>query len=246
MNRFVQFVVVLILSSSIMALLIVVSTNQTTRKTKARQLVKDEQNVQRVMKEVSGKIRRVNMIVEWQKVHGDKNITETALLWRIQIHDEKGQLRPFYQRFVIQGDNVHLDALYINLQELKDNPKIAFLQGSTLCLFNHLYGEGEKPDDTNRIVPVGSVPLGYRSRFSGPSLFENILWQRLWTFYNSPVLAKKNGVTFTEVPPISRLVKTGALYEVCLGKNLGLEIIEHHDPSTVAAMLKDAAVEKKH
>lgn len=245
MNRFVQFVVLLLLSSSIMTLLIVVSTNHTTRKTKAVQMVKDRDTVQRVMKEASRRLCRADMIVQWQKVNGDQDVLETALLWRTFVPDEKGQLHPSFQRFVIKGDRVHLDALFIHLAGIeKDDADLAFLKGATLCLFDHLYGEGEKPDITNRVVAIGDVPLSYRSRAAGPSLYENILWQRLWGMYLHATDSKTKEVVFTETPAVTHQVKTGAVYEVWLGKDLGLDIIERQNVPEVKAFLKEAADKK--
>ena len=67
------------------------------------------------------------------------------------------------------------------------------LRGTSLCLFQRLFGEEQRPKDGVPLDPEGQLPHVYGGDTT-PSPLHRDLWRRFWDYANDPELARKKGV----------------------------------------------------
>ena len=67
------------------------------------------------------------------------------------------------------------------------------LRGTSICLFNRIFGESQKPSDGQRIDSAGEQPLIYAGD-STPNPLHREIWERFWDYANDTELANEIGV----------------------------------------------------
>ena len=126
------------------------------------------------------------------------------------------------RELTVDGTRVYLEALVIKFDDdyVEEGD---FLRGSSVCLFQRVFGEAQSPADGVAIEPSGTLPAVYGGD-ELPAPFYRELWQRFWEYAEDPDAAAALGVRAIhgEAPFIES--KPGKSYRVELRASGGLSI----------------------
>lgn len=122
----------------------------------------------------------------------------------------------------VEGTRVYVEALVIKFDD--DFVEAGdFLRGSSICLFQRVFGERQSPDQGPSIERRSGVPTVYAADHN-PDPFYDQLWDHFWTYAGDPKAAQIKGVRALhgEAPFIE--AKPGRSYRVVLRASGGLSI----------------------
>jgi hypothetical protein len=136
--------------------------------------------------------------------------------------DAEGQPIGEPREVVVEGAKVYVESLVIRFEDGYVEGGDA-LRGTSLCLFQRLFGEEQKPKDGAPLDAEGQLPHVYGGDTT-PSPLHRDLWQRFWDYANDPELARTLGVRALqgEAPFIE--VRPGRTYRLELRSSGGLTI----------------------
>ena len=141
---------------------------------------------------------------------------------RFQELGGDGQPLGVGQECTLDGDLVYVDARVIKFDDafVERND---LLRGSTLLVFQRLFGEYQAPADGFRLDTVGQLPAAYSAE-QGLHAFHESLWKDFWNHALDPALARESGVRAMhgEAPYIK--LRAGRSYEVELRTSEGLTL----------------------
>lgn len=126
------------------------------------------------------------------------------------------------RELVVAGTRVYLEALVIKFDD--DYVEQGdFLRGSSVCLFQRIFGEEQSPKDGVTIEASGTLPAVYGGD-ELPAPFYRELWKRFWDYAEDPEAAASLGVRAIhgEAPFIESV--PGRSYRVELRSSGGLSI----------------------
>jgi len=122
----------------------------------------------------------------------------------------------------LDGDVVYVDARVIKFDDafVERND---LLRGSTLLVFQRLFGEYQAPADGFRLDASGQLPAAYSAE-QGVQPFHESLWKDFWKHALDPAMAREGGVRAMhgEAPYIK--LAPGRSYEVELRTSEGLTL----------------------
>jgi hypothetical protein len=126
------------------------------------------------------------------------------------------------RELVVEGRFAYVEALVVKFEDDYVERGDA-LRGSSICLFQRIFGEGQKPSEGARLDPVGLRPRAYGGDELVDPQFED-LWRRFWDYANEPELARAKGVRAVhgEAPFIE--LRPGKSYRLELRASGGLSI----------------------
>ncbi len=156
--------------------------------------------------------------------------------FRFREVDAEGRTLGTPQRFEVEGDLAYFDARIIKFDDAFVEQR-DLLRGSSILLFQRVFGEYQAPAEGFPIDAVGARPAAYAAGAEGPAAFHEELWRDFWRYANEPEVARRSGVRAMhgEAPSI-RLAK-GRSYELELRTSGGLSI-------RVADSAEDGAAER--
>jgi len=126
------------------------------------------------------------------------------------------------RELVVEGRFAYVEALVVKFEDDYVERGDA-LRGTSVCLFQRIFGEGQKPADGARLDPVGLRPRAYGGDQLVDPEFED-LWRRFWDYANDPALARSKGVRAVhgEAPFIE--LRPGKSYRLELRASGGLTL----------------------
>lgn len=126
------------------------------------------------------------------------------------------------RELVVEGRFAYVEALVVKFEDDYVERGDA-LRGSSICLFQRIFGEGQKPSEGARLDPVGLRPRAYGGDELVDPQFED-LWRRFWDYANEPELARAKGVRAVhgEAPFIE--LRPGKSYRLELRASGGLSL----------------------
>lgn len=126
------------------------------------------------------------------------------------------------RELVVEGRFAYVEALVVKFEDDYVERGDA-LRGSSVCLFQRIFGEGQKPADGARLDPVGLRPRAYGGDELVDPEFDD-LWRRFWDYANDPALARAKGVRALhgEAPFIE--LRPGKSYRLELRASGGLSL----------------------
>jgi len=136
--------------------------------------------------------------------------------------DAKGETLGPARELVVDGTRIYLEALVIKFDD--DYVEQGdFLRGSSVCLFQRIFGEEQSPTDGVAIEPTGTLPAVYGGD-ELPAPFYRELWNRFWEYAEDPDAAAALGVRAIhgEAPFVEG--RPGRSYRVELRASGGLSI----------------------
>jgi hypothetical protein len=152
-----------------------------------------------------------------------------TLIEFVELNDE-GQPIDTPRQFSIRGDVVFLDSWIVKFDDkyIQENE---LERGTSLVLFQRIFGEMQQPKEGYPLDPIGSAPRAY-ARGSKMSEFERQIWEDFWTIANNPDEAEKLGIRAAHGQAVSMKVQKGKSYRVQLRASDGLSIVPEVPAST--------------
>ena len=151
--------------------------------------------------------------------------------------DEIGQPR----KFRLEGDLVYVDYWVVKFDD-KYVEAADLERGTSICLFNRIFGEFQTPKDGVSLDEPGKRPGPY-ARGGVMSDLEKKIWNDFWNIANSPQQAAELGIRTLHGDAVSIKVIKGKTYRITVRSSGGPEIeVEEHDtaPAPNAASLPKA------
>lgn len=136
--------------------------------------------------------------------------------------DDQGQPVGPGEEVVVQGSRVYVESLVIKFGDGFVEGGDA-LRGTSVCLFQRLYGEDTPASAGHRLDSAGQRPHPYFDGDQAEPFYED-LWQRFWEYAHDPEAAEAKGVRALhgEAPWVE--ARPGARYKVELRSAGGLTI----------------------
>lgn len=246
MNRFVQFIFVMLFSGILMAMLIVYTFSQRSERHKKMELAQAQERVRGALDQIQRQSRRGDLAVEWQRISSDGRIIETSLLW--QPHNVNKDLALPIQHFLIPGDQVNIDGVAFRFTG-DFSPDVAYLKGRTICVLNSIFGQDQKAAGRAHLSPPHVAPTTLLVDPQHPTLLEKQLWQRIWDLYVDRDIKHLDagGLEIVEIPAATHQLERGKLYHVWIGRNvgngsnLGIDIDEDKDRDSTELLRRAVA-----
>jgi hypothetical protein len=120
----------------------------------------------------------------------------------------------------LRGTRVYVEALVIRFDDTYVEQGDA-LRGTSVCLFERLFGDKQEPAQGTPIDKSGQMPRAYGDE-EGPDPFFQDLWRHFWDYANDPRAAEKKGVRALQGEAPSVEARVGMRYRVELRASGGL------------------------
>lgn len=116
--------------------------------------------------------------------------------------------------FELEGDLVYLDCMVVKFDDTYI--EAADLErGTSICTFNRIFGEFQKPTDGFYLDEPGQRPGAY-SRGSVMSDFERKIWDDFWSIANDPPRAEELGIRAIHGDAVYIKVRKGTTYMITI------------------------------
>lgn len=150
---------------------------------------------------------------------------ETGIWTRVRFTElnQAGEAIGSPREIIVAGARVYVEALVIKFED--DYVEGGdFLRGSSVCLFQRLFGEAESPSEGTVLEAAGTLPAIYAGD-DLPDPFYRDLWARFWEYAADPEAAKQAGVRAVhgEAPFIEAI--PGTKWRIELRSSGGLTIV---------------------
>jgi hypothetical protein len=133
--------------------------------------------------------------------------------------------------FEIEGDVIFVDYLVVTFED-RYVESADLERGTSICSFNRIFGEYQKPKDGYQLDKPGQFPSSY-ARGSVPTELEKKIWNDFWEIANDTKKATELGIrTIHGVAP-SIKVKKGKRYRVTVRAAAGPEIEVDENAATL-------------
>lgn len=175
--------------------------------------------------QLANRLLKVDHRVAKLEVLGQGQSPEGVVRTTVRFTELDAEGRPLGEprEVVVDGQKIYVESLVIRFEDGYVEGGDA-LRGTSLCLFQRLFGEEQKPKDGAPLDPEGQLPHVYGGDTT-PSPLHRDLWQRFWDYANDPELARTLGVRALqgEAPFIE--ARPGKTYRVELRSSGGLTIV---------------------
>lgn len=205
--------------------------------------------IQRQLEEVKAKNEELKQIV--QRLSVEKRVAEllvtdqqtvdgktTTTLLLVEVGKNGINLPP--KGFVIQGKEVHIDAMVIKFEQHfveEGDP----LRGHSIALFTRIFGDRETPAGAQMIDKTGEVPEIYRDADPRISQFEQELWKDFWKLFEDERYAKSKGVRIANGEGKWFPAQPDRLYTVTIEADGGLNVVSGPVPEIYQQAMKSQA-----
>jgi hypothetical protein len=125
-----------------------------------------------------------------------------------EMGDPVGQPR----RFELEGQMIYVDYLVVKFED-KYVEQADLERGTSICLFNRIFGEFQKPKDGFSLDEPGQRPGPYE-RGGVMSDLEQKIWNDFWTIANNPKQAAELGIRALHGDAVSIKVQKGKTYRI--------------------------------
>lgn len=142
--------------------------------------------------------------------------------------DEQGAQIDKPKRFKILGDMVYVEYWVVKFDD-KYVEEADIERSTSLCLFQRIFGEKQKPIDGFVLDEVGSRPVVY-GRGREPSDFESKIWDDFWNIANDPDKAREMGIRANHTDAPGHRVQAGKSYKLELRASGGLTFKPDENP----------------
>lgn len=124
--------------------------------------------------------------------------------------------------FELEGDLVYVDCMVVKFDD-KYIEAADLERGTSICTFNRIFGEFQKPHEGFYLDEPGERPGAY-SRGSVMSDFEKRIWDDFWNIANNPPKAAAMGIRALQGEAVSIKVQKGKTYRITIRASGGPEI----------------------
>jgi hypothetical protein len=159
------------------------------------------------------------------------------VITKIEFVDINDQGQPIGKpkTFDIKGDMIYVDYLTVNFED-KYIEKSAIDRGTSIALFQRIFGEHQEPAKGFQLDTVGTRPTAY-ARGTQMSDFEKKIWDDFWLIANDNNRAKELGIDAMQGKAVAIRAQSGKSYEIKLRSTGDITIrpIEPNAPSAAGA-----------
>ncbi len=136
--------------------------------------------------------------------------------------DDQGKPLEEPRVFSMKGDVVHIDAFLVHFsdQNIEEGDP---LRSTSLCLFERIFGEKQKPEEAFVLDPIGSQPAAYRGG-KEPSGLEREIWANFWEIANDPKKEGQMGIRAAGGEGLWHKLVPGKRYKISLRASAGLSV----------------------
>jgi len=199
--------------------------------TKISTLNKDIEKLRTRMALLKVDHRLARLTVVNQEKRGEKGDLYTTVEF-VELNDEGAPYTTDPARvFDIKGDLVYIDSWVVKFDDKYIEEK-DLDRGTSLCIFNRIYGEQQQPIEGFPLDRRGTRPTGY-ARGGQETEFERKIWDDFWNIANDPVKAKEMGIRAASGESPNMRVQKGKSYRVTLRASGGLSITPEEKAKTV-------------
>jgi len=124
--------------------------------------------------------------------------------------------------FELEGDLVYIDCMVVKFDD-KYIEAADLERGTSICTFNRIFGEFQKPNEGYCLDEPGQRPGAY-SRGSVMSDFEKKIWDDFWNIANDPSRADELGIRAAQGEAVSMKMQEGKTYRITIRASGGPEI----------------------
>ncbi|MGI8977956.1 MAG: hypothetical protein ACR2FY_01895 [Pirellulaceae bacterium] len=172
--------------------------------------------------------RLARLTVVNQEKRGDQGDLYTTVEF-VELNDEGAPYTSDPARvFEIKGDLVYIDSWVVKFEDKYIEEK-DLDRGTSLCIFNRIYGELQQPIEGFPLDRHGTRPTGY-ARGGQETEFERQIWDDFWNIANDPDKAKNMGIRTASGESPNMRVQKGKSYRVTLRSSGGLSITPEVTP----------------
>lgn len=172
--------------------------------------------------------RLARLSVVNQEKRGEKGDLYTTVDF-VELNDEGvPYTNDTTRRFEIKGDLIYIDSWVVKFEDKYIEEK-DLDRGTSLCIFNRIYGEQQQPIEGFPLDRRGTRPTGY-ARGGQETEFERKIWDDFWIIANDPVKAKEMGIRTASGEAPNMRVQKGKSYRVTLRSSGGLSIMPEDKP----------------
>jgi hypothetical protein len=146
----------------------------------------------------------------------DNKASHSNVLTRVEFTEVDDQGRPIgpAKQFDVVGDMVYVDYLHVTFND-KFIEEADLDRGTSLALFQRIFGEHQAPIEGFQLDTVGSRPTAY-ARGAQMSDFEKTIWTDFWLIANDPQKAAEMGINSAHGAAVAMRVQKGKTYELDL------------------------------
>lgn len=175
--------------------------------------------------------RLARLTVTGQEKRGEKGDLYTTVEF-VELNDEGVPYTNDPARvFEIKGDLVYIDSWVVKFEDKYIEEK-DLDRGTSLCIFNRIYGEQQQPIEGFPLDRRGTRPTGY-ARGGQETDFERKIWDDFWNIANDPAKAKEMGIRAASGESPNMRVQKDRSYRVTLRASGGLSITPEEKPKGV-------------
>ncbi len=149
----------------------------------------------------------------------------------VEVNDDG---RPIDQprQFRLEGDVVYVEAQVVSFED-KYVEQADPLRSTSICVFQRIFGERQKPMDGHSLDKEGARPKAYETG-GKISDFEKKIWYDFWTIANDKAKAAELGIRAAYRDAPSMKVQPGKKYQLNLRASGSLSISPGEDDDTPA------------
>jgi hypothetical protein len=148
---------------------------------------------------------------------GTKNqASHSNVLTRVEFTEVDEQGKPIgpAKQFEVVGDMVYVDYLHVTFED-QYIEQADLERGTSLALFQRIFGEHQAPIEGFQLDTVGALPKAY-THGAQMSDFEKKIWTDFWLIANDPQKAAEMGINSAQGTAVSMRVQKGKTYELDL------------------------------
>jgi len=167
---------------------------------------------------VDHRLARIRVLEQGRNPQNDRLWTTFEF---VEVNEED---RPVDQprRFTIDGDMVYIDSWVAKFDDeyvQTGDP----LRGTSICLFNRIFGEYCEPQAGFQLDQLGTRPHAY-ARGGPMSALEKNIWENFWEIANNPKTAQQLGIRAAHGQAVSTRLRLDKSYRVLLRSSGDLSI----------------------
>lgn len=169
---------------------------------------------------VDHRVARLEVLAQGSTADSPDRVRTTV---RFTELDDAGEPLTEPRDLTVEGKMVYVEALVIQFDDTyveQGDP----LRGTSLCLFQRLFGEQQTPREGPTLDTAGQQPPAYGGDTT-PAALHRELWQRFWDYANDPELARTLGVRALQGEAPFVEARLGKTYRVELRASGGLTIV---------------------
>jgi hypothetical protein len=166
-------------------------------------------------------------------------VSRPNVVTKIEFVDINDQGQPIGtpKTFDIKGDMIYVDYLTVDFED-KYVEKSDLDRGTSIALFQRIFGEHQEPAKGFQLDTVGTRPTAY-ARGTQMSDFEKKIWDDFWLIANDNKRAQELGIDAIQGKAVAIRAQPGKSYEIKLQSTGGITIRPIETKAPPAAEAKD-------